>query len=261
MIGRGGRWVRGARALLVAAAAVGTASAGLAFQKNPNEHEITPQPNVQDKDDIAKEGSKVWVLDFKFVGPRVITVDVPGRGRKVCWYLRYQVINNTKEPRTFVPDFEIVTGGDSKNAGAVRRDQVLPAVQAAIQKLEDPDNYLKLKNSVTISAEPIPPSKPNAPRPVHGVAIWDDLDPDANYYSIYVGGLSNGWSVTDPSEAGGKPVVRRKTLMLKFQRLGDKYYQKSEEVRFRGSEWVYRASPLSLPALALPPKPAAPGKK
>ena len=260
MSGRGGRWVRGARGLLAAAAVVGLASAGLAFQKNPNEREVKPQPNVQDKDDIGKEDSKVWVLDFKFKDPRLIKVNVPGRGQKVCWYLWYQVINYSKDPHTFVPDFEIVTRGEKKD-GAVRRDQVLPAVQDAIRKLEDPDNYLKIKNSVTISAEPVPPSKPNAPRPVTGVAVWDDLDPEANFYSIYIAGLSNGWSVTDPVEPNGKPVVRRKTLRLDFQRVGDRYYQRSEEVRFRGSKWEYRASPLSLPALALPPKLGAPAKK
>ena len=44
----------------------------------------------------------------------------------------------------------------------VHRDQVLPKVQDSILKIEDPTGYLNIKNSVTISAEPIPPSRPNA---------------------------------------------------------------------------------------------------
>jgi hypothetical protein len=259
--------MRGGRRLL-AALAVGLAAAGLAFTAPPpGEREVKPAPNVQDADDIKSPDSKVWVLDFKFKDPRVIKVNVPGRGQRVALYLWYQVTNNTKEPHTFIPDFELVT----QDPRATHRDQVLPAVQEAIRQVEDPGNHLDIKNSVTIAAEPIPPAKPNtAPKPVTGVAIWlqaadaggkadkdkDAVDPDANLYSIYVAGLSNGWAVSDPPEPGGKPVVRRKTLRLDFRRVGDRYYQKSEAIHFVKSEWVYRGQ--SLDVKGLPPKRPAP---
>jgi hypothetical protein len=215
-------------------------AAGLALAAPPNEIEVKPAQNVQDIDDISKPDSKVWVLDFKFKSPRLISVDVPGRGKKVCWYLWYQVVNNTKEPRTFIPDFELVT----LDKDTVHRDQVLPRVQEAIRQVEDPSDHLKIKNSVTIAAEPIPVSKPDAvPRVVTGVAIWDDVDPDSNRYSIFVSGLSNGWSVTDPVEKDGKPVVRRKTLQLNFKRIGDRYYQDAREIHFAPpAQWTYRAA-------------------
>jgi hypothetical protein len=214
---------------------------GLVLAANPNERDVAPQPNAQDPDDIKRPDSKIWVLDFRFKDPRLITVDVPGRGRKVCWYLWYQVVNKTREPRNLVPDFELVT--HDKNT--VHHDQILPKVQEAIAKVEDPTGYLKIKNSVTIAGEPIPVSRPEAAeRPVTGVAIWDDVDPDSNYYSIFVSGLSNGWSETDPVVAGGPPVVRRKTLQLNFKRLGDRYYQESREIHFVApAQWIYRASP------------------
>ena len=61
--------------------------------------------------------------------------------------------------------------------------------------MEDPYDYLKIKNSVTISADPIPVSRPEAtPRAVTGVAVWDDVDPESNRYSIFVAGLSNGYT-------------------------------------------------------------------
>ena len=200
-----------------------------------------------------KVDSKVWVLDFKFKDPRLIKVDVPGRGQKVCWYLWYQVINKTKEAHTFIPDFELVT----HDQHTVHHDQVLPKVQDAIRKIEDPTGYLNIKNSVTISAEPIPPSRPNAkPKAVTGVAIWDDVDPDTNNYSIYVAGLSNGWSQTDnPIAADKEPVIRRKTLQLNFKQLGDRYNMSSEEIHFVGPyQWIYRASELSAGSLT-PAKP------
>jgi hypothetical protein len=240
--------------LLLAAALTAT---GLALAGNPNEREVKPEANVQDQDRINAPDSKVWVLDFKFKDPRLIKVDVPGRGQKVCWYLWYQVINNTAEPHTFIPDFELVTH-DRKT---IHHDQVLPSVQEAIRKVEDPQDFLKIKNSVTIAAEPIPPSRPNAaPRVVTGVAIWDDVDPDSNRYSIFVAGLSNGWARTDPIPPAKEQVIRRKTLQLNFKRLGDRYYQRSEEIRFvPPAQWIYRGSQVTMPGL--PGKPAADKEK
>ena len=250
MVGKlGWRWVLGLLAALLVFSLVAQSQA-----VNPNERTVKPEPNVQDPDDIKSPNSKVWVLDFKFKDPRLIKVDIPGRGQKVCWYLWYQVINNTPQPHTFIPDFELVT----HDRNTVHHDQILPKVQDAIRQVEDPSDYLKIKNSVTMTATPIPPSRKDAdPRAVTGVAIWDDVDPDANYYSIFVSGLSNGWALADdPEKPGAKSIVRRKTLQLNFRRIGDRYFQKSEEIRFvPPAQWIYRGSSLTIPGL--PPTPAA----
>jgi hypothetical protein len=254
----GRRWRCGL--LLMTGLAAGLSLAGLALAGNPNERDVKPAPNVQDPDEIyddkgnPKPDSKIWVLDFRFKDPRLIKVDVPGRGQKVCWYLWYQVINKTKEAHTFIPDFELVTN----DKHTVHHDQVLPKVQDAIRQVEDPTGYLNIKNSVTIAETPIPPSRPDAnPKAVTGVAIWDDVDPDSNNFTIYVAGLSNGWSQTDnPISPDKEPIVRRKTLKLNFKRLGDRYNMFSEEIHFAGPyEWIYRASELSAAALT-PDKPA-----
>jgi hypothetical protein len=208
---------------------------------NPNEYEVKPQQNPLDKDTLFdKEGnfrpdSKVWVLDFVFKAPRLIEVDVPGRGRRICWYMWYQVTNNTNEPHFFVPEFEIVTHDNPKNP--VFRDQVLPTVQDAISKYEDPTGTYRIKNSVTIAAEPIPANKKDAnPYRTTGVAIWDDIDPDSNNYSVFVTGLSNGWSKDDNG------VYRRKTLQLNFKKIGDRFDQDSREIKFIApATWIYRA--------------------
>jgi hypothetical protein len=256
----GGRGIR-LMPVGLGALAAGVLLVSFSQADNPNEIVVKPQINVQDPDDITKEGSKVWVCDFKFKGPRLITVDIPGRGRKVCWYLWYQVTNNTEEPHSCILDFELVT--HDKNT--VHHDQILPTVEKAIRKLEDPTEdpaSPRVKNSVTMAAEPIPPSKlkgrPNTvPRPVSGVAIWDDVDPESNSYSIFVSGLSNGWSMTDPVPPETKPVVRRKTLQLNFKRVGDKFFQKSEEIRFvPPAQWMYRGSQLTVPGLPEAPKEA-----
>jgi hypothetical protein len=242
----GARVGRCALVFFCAVSAIGLG--GLALAVNPNERDVKPEANVQDGDDISSPDPKVWVLDFKFKDPRVIKVSVPGRkGERVCWYLWYQVTNFSKEPRNFIPDFEFVT----RDKNTVYHDEVLPSVQEAIRRVEDPSNYQKIKNSVTIALEPIPPSKPNAPRPVTGVAIWDDVDPEVNVYSIFVSGLSNGWAVTDPIPPSTKPVVRRKTLQLDFKRVGDPAARRSDDVRFLRSEWIYRGSQIEVPGLPI----------
>src|SRR5262249_38703105 len=74
---------------------------------------------------------------------------------------------------------------------------------------------------------------------VSGVAIWDDVSPEAIRYSVFVSGLSNGWSIDD------RGVIRRKTLQLNFKRQGDQYFQDSRDIHFVPPfEWVYRASTL-----------------
>jgi hypothetical protein len=258
MMGAATRWLgRGGLALAVV---VGMSLAALGQQDssgkngNPNEREVKPKQNVQDPDEIFekdgktyKDNSKIWVLEFKFKDPRLITVDIPGRGRKLCYYLWYQVINKTREPRSFIPDFELVT----LDKQTIHHDQVLPKVQEAIAKLEDPTGYLNIKNSVTIAAEPIPATKPDAaPKPVTGVAIWDDVNPETTRFAIFVSGLSNGWSLTDGAQPGDPPIVRRKTLQLNFKRGGDAFYKRSEDIQFMGpAQWMYRGSKLDVPAL------------
>jgi len=241
------------------------ASAGLTQGTNPNERYIKEENPVVEAE--AARGGKLWVLDFIFKDPRLITVDIPGRGRRLCWYLWYQIVNRTGEPRSFIPDFELVPL-DPQMKGMVYRDEVLPAVQAAIARELDPLGHDQIKNSVTIAAEPIPATLPKAsPRKVTGVAIWTDPNEpnpyddeatlkakaqrtkliDSNRYDIFVAGLSNGWSLTDPIPPSKKPVVRRKTLQLSFKRLGDKHLKVSEAIRFMPpAQWLYRASQLEL---------------
>ena len=242
--------LRGSYALALLLAGGMAAPALLAqTSRTPNEYEAKVQRNVQDKE----EG--IWVLKFRFYPPRMITVDIPGRGRKLCWYMLYHVSNpDANEPHRFIPDFELVTNDLGKRTTSP--DQVLPTVQKAIQKIEDPTGHLDIKNSVTIAAKPIPPSKPDAvPRYVTGVAIWvvgrdkGEVPPDMSQFNIFVTGLSNGWSVDD------QEVIRRKTLKLKFRRLGDATSREDRDVRYiQPEEWEYRASTQPQKA-AVPPKP------
>ena len=109
-----------------------------------------------------------------------------------------------------------------------------------------PRAILDIKNSVTIQTRPIPVTKPDSsPRAVTGVAIWDDVfagQPDTTRFSIFVSGLSNGWSKDD------KGTIRRKTLQLNFKRLSDRTHLDAEVKFLSPEEWIYRAmTPVKKP--------------
>lgn len=208
----------------------------------------------------------IWVLDFEFKNPRSIKVDIPGKGQRECWYLIYQVKNYTGEPRYFLPEFEF----KNQEKGTLHKDGIFPKVQQQIIKLEDPTadpndpetGYLRIHNSVTIARTPIPVSVKNGPtKPVTGVAIWDDIDPDSTRFSVFVTGLSNGVALADPVPPSKDQIVRRKTLQINFKRTGDKYNLKSGDVRFLPpAQWIYRATDLQLPVVAGGAKPASADK-
>lgn len=213
-----------------------------------NEREVKSEISALDKADV-------WALDFRFKDPRLIKVNYPGRGTRIFWYFWYQVVNRTGEPRRFAPEFELVT---LDNPG-VYKDEVLPVVVDAIKRIEDPTGYQDIKNSVTISGNPIPVSKPvdqAFPKAITGVAIWDaspaDLKKrdsetkdlmDCTRFSVFVRGLSNGFVTVDPIAPGQPPVTRYKTLQLNFRRQGDRFSVDSRDISFVApAEWIYRAA-------------------
>jgi hypothetical protein len=220
-------------------------SVALAQRPGSNERQVEPMLNVQDKADV-------WTMHFEHKDLRMLPVDVPGRGKKVVWYLWYKVINRTDREHTIIPDFELVP----RDRGIILHDEVMPSVQEAIRKIEDPTNRYDVKNSVTISKTPIPPSKPDAsPKAVYGVAIWADVNDKARDivdFDIFISGLSNGWSIDDDGK------IYRKTLNLHYKRLGDGSRIDSSEFRFQDYKWFYRLQSADVdlkPPASVQPKP------
>jgi hypothetical protein len=218
-------------------------------QNSLTEREVKNQPGTQDKGGI-------WALDFRFKDPRIIKVHVKGEGTRIFYYMWYQVINYTKEPRRFVPRFELVT----LDYPGVYPDFPDPDAHEAIKKVEDPTGYQDIKNSVEIAAEPIPVSKsPDEafPRAITGVAIWNvsSADPakrdpkvkeisDATAFSIFISGLSNGYVTVDPIAKGLEPTTRQKTLQLDFKRNVERSTPNTLDLAFQTpAKWIYRPAP------------------
>jgi hypothetical protein len=212
-----------------------------------------------------------WYLEFTFKPLRMIDVDMPrpdGRmERRQIWYLVYHVKNmgdhleadpeggkNVKleanKPTTqdifFRPQFVL----ESPESNKAYLDRVLPLAVEAIQKREDPNR--KLLNTVQIAEHPIPLSTADEDHSVWGVATWEYIDPNIDFFSIYVKGLTNAYRFGDPAgafkqgdPAGKGRVYVQKTLKLNFWRPGDKYDPNEDELYYGRSkkvdhEWVFR---------------------
>jgi hypothetical protein len=205
----------------------------------------------------------VSCLEFSFKPLRMMYVDVPtatgSTERKLVWYLVYRV-RNTGEvlkpivgddgvyraemakggPLRFIPQFVLESNDRMPNGERVEvayLDRVIPAAVAAIRARELPGQ--ELLNSVEMAEREIPVSTGRVDRGVWGVATWTDVDPRMDFFSIYVGGLTNAYKWQDVSgvyKAGDPPGkgrrFARKMLRLNFWRPGDENLLDEREIRF-----------------------------
>ena len=153
----------------------------------------------------------VWTLDVKFENPKMTKMAIPGRGVRTVWYVVYEVANNTKEPRRFIPTFHLLADKPPRELP----DEILPTVEAKLRA--------GLKNSVNVSKTAIP-----AGGKVQAVAIWDGIDPAATLFTVYLRGLSNGFDIQ-------AKTVRYKTLQVNFE-----LDAKAKDIRPSAQEWIYR---------------------
>ena len=154
----------------------------------------------------------IWCLEFAFKPPRLIDVDVPvgelKMQRKRLWYLVYRVrnaggrrtvidkedptqrtIKSFETPVRFLPHFvleshEGLTESEGETAYRSYLDRVIPNAIDPIRRREDPAR--KLFNSADMAATDILPGEER-----WGVAVWQDVDPRIDFFSIAVRGLTN----------------------------------------------------------------------
>jgi hypothetical protein len=261
--------------------------------------EVRENPNVRWKPELLSEsrtlygmseGVKfrrdVWCLEFSFKPLRMINVDIPLPDGKLqkrsIWYLVYAVKNTGRTmtpvedkdgvysvaagkggPVRFVPSFVLESQDREASGGRVSKaylDRVIPAAYDAIHAREAPDR--PLLNSAQMATQLIPVSEERADRSVWGYVTWEGIDPRIDFFSIYVGGLTNAYQWVDPPGAykPSDPPAEdrqfvRKTLQLNFWRPGDEFSQDESAFRYgvaRGKadlydvpegvayRWVYR---------------------
>ena len=201
----------------------------------------------------------LWALEVQLKPLRMIRVPLtdPKTGRKreqLVWYQVYRVINrpvtrpvdesdrqpvNDQDPPPgrplLIPEFTLVTRDEDKQE--VYRDQILPGAVEAIEKRERMD----LKTSLEMIA-PIPEPAPDDSQTVNaptGVATWVGVDPDTDYFTVYLTGFSNGYKIGKGPD--GEPVTLRRTLVREYWRPGDRFDPNERELRPQGEPyWIYR---------------------
>lgn len=165
----------------------------------------------------------------------------------------YQV-GFVNRPIRFIPEFLL----EAPEFGKVYPDRVIPVAlgsreaKGPIWLREDPnrDNFY---NSVGIcSAGRGPDGTIEKNETLWGVAMWEDVDPRIDRFSIYVRGLTNAyrWRDEENAKKEGESMLTgrrlwQKTLKLNFWRPGDRYLEHEGEVRYGipgqvDYEWVYR---------------------
>jgi len=130
----------------------------------------------------------------------------------------------------FVPTFllySIDTGGKTY------LDRILPGATPTIQQREDVNR--PLLNTVAISGR-LPAAKEGEDNSVWGVVTWEDVDPQTDYFSIYIQGLTNAYRWEDTPNGRW---FARKTLRLDFWRPGDEFDEQESEIRFLRSGWYW----------------------
>ncbi len=202
--------------------------------------------------DRVKFRREIWGLEFAFKPLRMIEVD-----GKLVMYLVYRVRNTGKtleptegdggvfqakpgsgEPIQFFPQFVLEShdrAGDADPKAYL--DRIIPAALAAIRQREMRGG--KLLNSIEMAEQQIPVSDGRVDRGVWGVAMWADVDPRIDFFSIYVGGLTNAYRWEDAAGGyrPGDPPGRgrqfaRKMLQLNFWRPGDELLRSEHEFRY-----------------------------
>jgi hypothetical protein len=210
----------------------------------------------------------IWCLEFAFKPPRQIDVDIPAGDdrmrRATVWYLVYRVKNvggrrlvigkgdegqpdpaqraveTFEKPVRFLPHFVLESReglADEEGLSSYRAylDRLVPSAMNAIRLREDPSR--QFLDSAAMAASDIPPGEER-----WGVAIWESVDPRIDYFSIYVGGLTNAirWrqrpgAAIGPDDPPGQHIEQTlESLRLDFWRPGDAAGKEAISIGYRG---------------------------
>ena len=206
----------------------------------------------------------VYQYDFAFTGLRQICVATTGADgiSKKCnyWYMVYRIrdldetlsyekvkksslLNQVsyelkkgkpleETDRFFLPRFTlegwVFSPKDDNYKKVALRDVVNPAVARAIRVQEDP--RMPLLDGIQMSKIKIPKVKPESDGGVWGVAIFEDVNPNIDYVSVFFKGLTNAHRIKRGDD--GSIGFIRKTLQLNFWRPGDNLEEAKDRVQY-----------------------------
>ena len=115
-------------------------------------------------------------------------------------------------------------------------DEINPEIQKAVFQREFGRRGLtmKLLNSVEAIAEVGEPvasdDKDALSKAVYGVAVWRNVNPKTDFFSVVMSGFSNAYRIS--TDENGKRIVEEKVIVQRFDRPGDEFDQDEQEFRF-----------------------------
>lgn len=163
-----------------------------------------------------------WQLDVTPGPLRILTVDVPGEGRRAFFYMPYKVVNNTGEDLYFAPVFELAT--DEGRIHRAGREVPSVAVREAITRLSNPFLVEPIQAIGTLAQ--------GEESAIESVAIWPAPNLSVDRVSVYAAGFSGETrrivkpgvrptAETEDGEEASNEVLLRKTMMLVHQTPGE----------------------------------------
>lgn len=202
----------------------------------------------------------VWEYEFSLIGLRQSKIRVPDANGQLVdknfWYMVYRIRDtgktmtfekvkqnpaldhikhqlkfgeSVKDKIKFVPQFTL--SGWVEKSGKYQRvnysSTINPVALYRIQQKEDPKQVLL--DDQQMSEATIPLAKTDSDPGVWGVAIWEDVNPELDFVSVFVKGLSNAYRLNRKDLS--KPA-KLKTLQLNFWRPGDTFAQKRDAVQY-----------------------------
>jgi hypothetical protein len=201
-----------------------------------------------------------WELKFTFQNPQRIVLKLPGESQSTTyWYMPYRVLNLTSEDRDFMPQIERISEIDTELPAERVEDQpdaapriisapamtgLDPAVFRAIQS-----RLAKTHPFLVPPVEAIGRIKQGRDYAVDSVAVFEDLDPRINKFTIYVGGLTGERTQqANPNYDPDKPrddsnpryFTLQKTLAIPYVVPGDVSTRKTVDPTLGRLHWVMR---------------------
>ncbi|MFO0939169.1 MAG: DUF1697 domain-containing protein [Pirellulales bacterium] len=220
--------------------------------------ELQWKPNYAPESDTLLELSKkvtfrntVYGFEFAFKPVRIMEVDLPtasGSEKQLVWYLVYRVTyrGNDYKPTIekdqfnneiygkpsavsaktvrFMPNFHLVTKGlkSALNAKDQRLlDKVLPQ---AVNRIATEERISTLYDSLSIQQLGM-----EVGQSVWGVATWIGVDPNTDFFTVEVKGLTNAQHI---ELEGGKLKYSQKVLVLNFFRPGDTVNLTTDRIQY-----------------------------
>lgn len=174
-----------------------------------------------------------WQLDFEAGSLRTAVVEVDGVGPQTYFYMTYKVTNASGGDLLLAPAMELATDeGEVLRAG---RDVPASVTREILSRLENP--FLQDQTSIV---GVILQGTENARE---GLAIWPATDLDLSEVTVFAAGFSGETAPVefkDPTTGEPSRVLLRKSLMLRFQTMGELTPGSATPLTLAESVWVMR---------------------